>query len=1416
MLSDKTRKKLIEAFRVLPELERKLIALKVICCQYTLRNHEKTFIEAVIKSGITDETGKALTTSVYQDCVKRLKQQGIAENKAELSLTKALHHDFLILMSETEMAWVFTMVDSFYGNTIPDFSDLYNQHTRFYENKIQIRARLMKAIYANETNYFSEHRHNLKYCAKLVGYLDDILADAPITIEWLNSRNELIQLYICVMLLGEYYCEASPTPQHKEILAFFSCQNFNTIDHDYLHYYSAMIHLSLGNLDKARAHCTHIKESKSGFSLSLQATIAFLTAQLDSAIALYRKALPALRKQYESRGYYLDNIQGLFHNLCLAYKDNNLAQIDINIEQYYKYATNHMFMPMDTVYDLMPLFSVIEQGKQKEARRWLLEFWDKRQGKKKPHPLSLAVYHLLGYIANKEYIQKNQDDLHAIAQQCLKTNHLLAAHIIYELLGKTEPYHTEASAFFEQSTIKVRLLELIHVKDAWEYSFQALEGLLLEESATITATKTKRLLWLIDPDKQTVDVTEQTMTKNGQWSAGRAVSLKKLKYYHQHEQFDYLTTDDKRVIDCLTHTYDSWYDDNYEFDSYRTLLALIGHRHIAHQQNREVAIELIHGEPELYIEENKKGYHLNLSHWLKEAGLILEPESMSRYRVIDFSQTFANIGHVLTKKGLSIPAEAKEKVLRVIQHAKRDIKIHVGIKDIDIPEVAGDPTPCMQLLPLKEGLKATLWVRPLANHGAYYKIAQGKESVMTLIMEQGNEQRARILRDFSAEKNNCSRLLKQCPSLTHHEIDEGEYEVDNPEHALELLSELQEYASSHSLVIEWPQGQTFKIRQRLFADKLSLKITSDINWFKYEGSITLNDGEVLNMQALLESMDTQSYGRFIRLCNGEFIELTSQLKKQLSLLHAISDGSKINSLGAQVLSDIAAEAENTTFDEGWQAHVQKIKKMKNHNPKVPSTLQASLRDYQIEGFQYLSRLTYWGIGACLADDMGLGKTIQTIALLLERAKNGPSLVIAPTSVGFNWIEELNKFAPTLKVHNLRSDNRAALIDKAGQFDVVICSYGLLQYNEELLTEKQWETIVLDEAQAIKNPQTQRWKTVMKLKGKNRIALSGTPIENHLGELWSIFSFINPGLLGSIQSFQNKYSTPIENSKAPEKVQALKTLVSPYILRRIKSEVLTELPPKTEQIIHIEPTEEEVAFYEALRRRAEERMTQLMEENNRIAVLAEITKLRQACCDSTLVDASLNIGNSKLNTFIETVKNIIDNGHKALVFSQYVSFLHLVKKRIEDEKISYQYLDGSTPPAQRKKSVEAFQSGEGDLFLLSLKAGGSGLNLTAADYVIHLDPWWNPAVEDQASDRAYRIGQERPVTIYRLIMQNTIEEKIIQLHQKKRDLASELLSGQGVSGKLSNQDLMGLILPTGAMTSKKSNASLHRLSTELEK
>jgi SNF2 family DNA or RNA helicase len=304
--------------------------------------------------------------------------------------------------------------------------------------------------------------------------------------------------------------------------------------------------------------------------------------------------------------------------------------------------------------------------------------------------------------------------------------------------------------------------------------------------------------------------------------------------------------------------------------------------------------------------------------------------------------------------------------------------------------------------------------------------------------------------------------------------------------------------------------------------------------------------------------------------------------------------------------------------------------------------------------------------------------------------------------------------------------------------------------------------------------------------------SGTPVENHLGELWNLFRFINPGLLGSRERFTDKFSTPIERGDKPAR-QHLKKLIQPFILRRTKTQVLTELPPRTEITLQVELSDEERHLYEALRQEAMDKIASLSaEEGQSLKVLAEITKLRRFCCHPQLVLKNSTISGSKLAVFEETIDELLDNRHKALVFSQFVDHLAIVRESLDKKGIRYQYLDGSTPATERKKRVDAFQAGDGDVFLISLKAGGTGLNLTAADYVIHLDPWWNPAVEDQASDRAHRMGQQRPVTIYRLVTQNTIEEKIIALHAEKRDLADSLLDEGDVAARLDTAALLRLL------------------------
>jgi SNF2 family DNA or RNA helicase len=312
---------------------------------------------------------------------------------------------------------------------------------------------------------------------------------------------------------------------------------------------------------------------------------------------------------------------------------------------------------------------------------------------------------------------------------------------------------------------------------------------------------------------------------------------------------------------------------------------------------------------------------------------------------------------------------------------------------------------------------------------------------------------------------------------------------------------------------------------------------------------------------------------------------------------------------------------------------------------------------------------------------------------------------------------------------------------------------------------------------------------MSLQADFRIILTGTPIQNHLGEIWNLFNFINPGLLGSLNYFVDTFIKPGEEAR-----KRLKKLLAPFILRRTKTTVLDELPPKTEIIRKIELSDDERAFYEILRRKALEALAgdDGPQGAKHLKTLAEITRLRQACCNPALVEPKLKIESTKLSTFLEIAVELKENGHRALVFSQFVTHLDIVRKAIDKASFTYQYLDGSTPTAKREAAVRNFQKGEGDLFLISLKAGGLGLNLTAADFVIHLDPWWNPAIEDQASDRAHRIGQNRPVTVYRLVAEHTIEEKIIQLHNSKRDLADSLLEGSDQSAKLSLAELMALI------------------------
>ncbi|NOY25355.1 MAG: DEAD/DEAH box helicase [Oligoflexia bacterium] len=456
-------------------------------------------------------------------------------------------------------------------------------------------------------------------------------------------------------------------------------------------------------------------------------------------------------------------------------------------------------------------------------------------------------------------------------------------------------------------------------------------------------------------------------------------------------------------------------------------------------------------------------------------------------------------------------------------------------------------------------------------------------------------------------------------------------------------------------------------------------------------------------------------------------------------------------------------------------------------------LEARLRPYQLDGFRWLCRLASWGVGACLADDMGLGKTVQALALLLSRASLGPALVVCPTSVCAGWREQSWRFTPDLVMYDLRRGDRQAMLDGLIAGDVVVCSYGLLVSEQQSLAAVSWDTVILDESQSIKNPQTQRHKAARSLSAGFRLALTGTPVENRLEDLAAQMAVLNPGLLGSAAHFRSRFARPVAEGDR-EALRQLRHLVHPVVLRRTKAEVLQDLPEKTVIDVPVQLQGEEADLYESIRRQAQEATGKPSSGDSRFALLAWLTRLRLAACHPLLaLPTARSQDSAKLRALAEIVDSLQAGGHRALLFSQFTSHLDLIQASLDQQGITWQRLDGSTPPAQREQRIAAFQRGEGLIFLISLRAGGFGLNLTAADYVIHMDPWWNPAVETQATDRAHRIGQSRPVTVYRLFAQDTVEERILELQHEKRQVAEALMEGADTAVGLGLDELRAVLL-----------------------
>ena len=497
---------------------------------------------------------------------------------------------------------------------------------------------------------------------------------------------------------------------------------------------------------------------------------------------------------------------------------------------------------------------------------------------------------------------------------------------------------------------------------------------------------------------------------------------------------------------------------------------------------------------------------------------------------------------------------------------------------------------------------------------------------------------------------------------------------------------------------------------------------------------------------------------------------------------------------------------NITKDEEYKKIVNQVSKKEiDENIEVPKSLKSELRSYQKTGFKWLKILDKYGFGGILADDMGLGKTIQLLAVISsykeENSNPKPSIVVCPSSLSLNWKNEINKFAPSIKtlvIHGNAND-RKDQIESIPEYNLVITSYDLLKRDIDIYKDAniEFKYIIADEAQYIKNNNTQNARAIKVIKSETRYALTGTPIENSLSELWSIFDFIMPGYLFSYKKFKELYEMPIVRDNDEWAMKKLKTLIEPFILRRTKKEVLTELPDKTISVLNNEMQDEQLKLYMSYMAEARKEVRDEIRDNgfekSQIKILALLMRLRQICCHPSLFISNYKGESSKLNQCIELLKDAILSGHKILLFSGYSSMLEIIEKELQKENIKYFKLTGQTKVGDRIKLVEEFNNNdEIKVFLISLKAGGTGLNLIGADMVIHYDPWWNLSAENQATDRTYRIGQKKNVQVYKLITKDSIEEKIYELQERKANLAKTMLSTETTFiNKLSKEDIMAL-------------------------
>ena len=1117
------------------------------------------------------------------------------------------------------------------------------------------------------------------------------------------------------------------------------------------------------------------------WSFACQAISKLYANDCAGALELFSTALGELDKVSEVKGTFDNRILSFFYAICLLKAERSAIHADRNISN-----IREKFLRSRNVY----------YGKELAATRILLTYATSEHAK------------------CSEYV-KNEVDRMLQEDNCPLTQIFADILLGYfkcgnqDLSGPTpcvgilkhELSSFRPIGFSEKKELMeayggAPLLPQIRRKDSWEIAFSDIRRNLMEAQKA-----EKRIVYFLE-GLWLGNIVEQTRREDGSWDSGVSVSQKKFI----NEGYDSMNDADRRIAAQLRVRNVDVPEAGIIFNELcGSDRIFVGEPYIHPFTPAE--IELI--QPKITFSASGDCITItsNVPYDRKKPLAKCIPGYIGNFK---YSAIILNdlqrdiLQRILSTDKLPLHAVGEVKMLAERLEGIIDVESDLLLAE-SIKTVEGSGKIAIRITPEEKehDYHLQMLAAPLPEGTIRYPAGEGEP----IIYDQLDGMTTIVLRNLEAEQANYEKLHDFiCENIGDVFVDFMTARLSTSQSLLTLL----EYAYEHqeTFMLEWPRGRELKFTGVMKPADVEIQVSTDVEWFSIQGQVKI-PGSTLSFKELLERYRDAEIDGYIQIGENEFMRMTQALKKNIEDLDSVINGTE-KTTKAQTVGkyDVGALAEilgedgglHAQMDEGFLSLLSRMRNAYDKPAEVPASLNATLRDYQKEGYEWMVRLTEWGAGACLADDMGLGKTVQTIALLLHRAHQGASLVVAPKSLILNWEKELHKFAPSLNVVNINDEkNKKSAIQKAAAGDVVLTTYGVLVTQKEPLNAKQWNTICLDEAHYIKNRMTRTSRAAMSLKGEAKVILTGTPLQNHLGEMWNLFQFINPGMLGPWQQFVDKYI----KSPWDELVQReLKDRTMPFILRRTKDEVLDDLPDKISYEQMVELTPEELQIYEKIRKDVEIKFKKhkTAEEKKlaktlNISFFQELTRLRLLANSVSLVYPEWQAESSKIAALRDIVSSLGSRkDNKVLIFSQFTSFLAQVEQMMKDAGVEYLYLDGQTAMDERQRLVDEFQSGDCQFFLISLKAGGLGLNLTAANYVILMDPWWNPSVEDQATDRAHRIGQERNVTVIRLVSANTIEEKILKLHEDKQSLSDRILDVTSGSAALSMDEILDMVSP----------------------